>query len=77
MQEIAEQLADADIAEKARAIAGDDNSRVAENKERYEQKAETSNDLVIAQIAALDLARLTPLEAINLLYQYQEEIEKR
>ena len=43
----------------------------------YEQKAETSNDLVIAQIAALDLARLTPLEAINLLYQYQEEIEKR
>ena len=76
-KEIAEQLADADIAEKARAIAGDDGSRVAESQMSYEQKAETSNDLVIAQIAALDLARLTPLEAINLLYQYQEEIEKR
>ena len=37
----------------------------------------SSNNLVIAQIAALDLARLTPLEAINLLYQYQEEIAKR
>ena len=76
-KEIAEQLADADIAEKARAIAGDDGSRVAESQMSYEKKAETSNDLVIAQIAALDLARLTPLEAINLLYQYQEEIEKR
>ena len=76
-KEIAEQLADADIAEKARAIAGDDGSRAACAEFTNETKAETSNDLVIAQIAALDLARLTPLEAINLLYQYQEEIEKR
>ena len=42
-----------------------------------EEKVATTDDLVIAQIAALDLGRLTPLEAINLLYQYQDEIKKR
>ena len=47
------------------------------NVVKEEKTAATPDDLVIAQIAALDLGRLTPLEAINLLYEYQEEIKKR
>ena len=42
-----------------------------------EDSAVGPDHLVIAQIAALDLGRLTPLEAINLLYQYQDELKKR
>ena len=76
-KEIAEQLSDADIAEKARAIASDDSNSIHEKQDDYAKEPISSNDLVIAQIAALDLARLTPLEAINLLFQYQEEIAKR
>ena len=76
-KEIAIKLSDADIAEKARAIASDKAVFVQEEQKDYDNEPISSNDLVIAQIAALDLARLTPLEAINLLYQYQEEIAKR
>ena len=76
-KEIAIKLSDADIAEKARAIASDKAVFVQEEQKNYDNEPMSSNNLVIAQIAALDLARLTPLEAINLLYQYQEEITKR
>lgn len=76
-KEIAVQLADADMTAKARQIASEDGTYLFEEKATGEKKAATSDDLVIAQIAALDLGRLTPLEAINLLYQYQEEIAKR
>ena len=76
-KEIAIKLSDADIAEKARAIASDKAVFVQEEQKNYDNEPMSSNNLVIAQIAALDLARLTPLEAINLLYQYQEEIAKR
>ncbi len=41
-----------------------------------EDSAVGPDHLVIAQIAALDLGRLTPLEAINLLYQYQDELKE-
>uniref|UniRef100_UPI00386DD3D7 DNA mismatch repair protein MutS n=1 Tax=Frisingicoccus sp. TaxID=1918627 RepID=UPI00386DD3D7 len=76
-KEIVVQLVSTDIAAKAREIAGDDTSSAKETEEKCAEEATSSNDLVIAQIAALDLSRLTPLEAINLLYQYQEEIVKR
>lgn len=76
-KEIALSLSDADIAAKAREIALDEGHAECGNIVKEEKTAATPDDLVIAQIAALDLGRLTPLEAINLLYQYQEEIKKR
>ena len=76
-KEIALSLSDADIAAKAREIALDEGHAECGNVVKEEKRAETPDDLVIAQIAALDLGRLTPLEAINLLYEYQEEIKKR
>ena len=76
-KEIALSLSDADIAAKAREIALDEGHAESGNIVKEEKTAATPDDLVIAQIAALDLGRLTPLEAINLLYQYQEEIKKR
>lgn len=77
-KEIASQLSDADIAAKAREIATEEPNRIETEVERRQQDTAVRPDnLVIAQIAALDLGRLTPLEAINLLYQYQDEIKKR
>lgn len=76
-KEISLSLSDADIAAKAREIALDEGHVECGNVVKEEKRAETPDDLVIAQIAALDLGRLTPLEAINLLYEYQEEIKKR
>lgn len=76
-KEISLSLSDADIAAKAREIALDEGHAECGNVVKEEKRAETPDDLVIAQIAALDLGRLTPLEAINLLYEYQEEIKKR
>ena len=84
-KEIVLQLIDADIASKAREIASEevryldvsDEASVDSYVRESEEKVATTDDLVIAQIAALDLGRLTPLEAINLLYQYQDEIKKR
>ena len=80
-KEIVLQLVNADIASTAREIAGEE-AKYLENSEPSfveESRAEAAlpDDLIIAQIAALDLGRLTPLEAINLLYQYQDEIKKR
>ena len=76
-KEISLSLSDADIAAKACEIALDEGHAECGNVVKEEKRAETPDDLVIAQIAALDLGRLTPLEAINLLYEYQEEIKKR
>lgn len=76
-KEISLSLSDADIAAKAREIALDEGHAECGNVVKEEKRAETPDNLVIAQIAALDLGRLTPLEAINLLYEYQEEIKKR
>ena len=76
-KEISLSLSDADIATKAREIALDEGHAECGNVVKEEKTAATPDDLVIAQIAALDLGRLTPLEAINLLYEYQEEIKKR
>ena len=76
-KEISLSLSDADIAAKAREIALDEGHAECGNVVKEEKTAATPDDLVIAQIAALDLGRLTPLEAINLLYEYQEEIKKR
>lgn len=80
-KEIVLQLVNADIAAKAREIA-DEEAKYLESSEPLiaEETAEDAalpDDSIIARIAALDLGRLTPLEAINLLYQYQDEIKKR
>ena len=77
-KEIASQLSDADIASKAREIAIEEPNRMVHAPEAVPENSAVGPDhLVIAQIAALDLGRLTPLEAINLLYQYQDELKKR
>ncbi|MFR7476169.1 MutS-related protein, partial [Frisingicoccus sp.] len=78
-KEIVLQLIDADIASKAREIASEEVACLSgpEEKPQIVEEAASPEQMVIAQIAALDLARLTPLEAINLLYQYQDEIKKR
>ncbi|WP_418747856.1 DNA mismatch repair protein MutS [Frisingicoccus sp.] len=80
-KEIVLQLVNADIAAKAREIA-DEEAKYLESSEPLiaeETAADAAlpDDSIIARIAALDLGRLTPLEAINLLYQYQDEIKKR
>ena len=78
-KEIVLQLIDADIASKAREIASEEGACLSGSEENSQtvEEAASPDQMVIAQIAALDLARLTPLEAINLLYQYQDEIKKR
>lgn len=78
-KEIVLQLIDADIAAKAREIASEEGACLSgpEETPKVVEEAASPDQMVIAQIAALDLARLTPLEAINLLYQYQDEIKKR
>lgn len=78
-KEIVLQLIDADIAAKAREIASEEGTCLSgpEETPKVVEEAASPDQMVIAQIAALDLARLTPLEAINLLYQYQDEIKKR
>ena len=77
-KEIVSQLSDADIASKAREIAIEEPNRMVHAPEAVPEDSAVGPDhLVIAQIAALDLGRLTPLEAINLLYQYQDELKKR
>ena len=78
-KEIVLQLIDADIASKAREIASEEGACLSssEGNSQTVEEAASPDQMVIAQIAALDLARLTPLEAINLLYQYQDEIKKR
>ena len=75
-KEIAAQLSNADIAAKAREIAVSEQhietAMVAEEKERVN----AHQAAVCEKIMALDLARLTPLEAINLLYSYRDDLEK-
>ncbi len=81
-KDIAAQLSNADIAAKARAIAVSDPVSVSESISEHSLKAEPSDSLINQQaivcdkIMKLDLARLTPLEAINLLYSYRDELEK-
>ncbi len=75
-KEIAAQLSNADIAAKAREIAVMDSmtppALVAEDTVLIDPKQSE----VCEKIMGLDLARLTPIEALNLLYSYRDALEK-
>ena len=84
-REITEQLSDNDIANKVREIGvkTDDksSSSVANSREVKEEQISfkfvdtITTNTILDELKSLDLSKVTPIEAINLLYKYQEEIK--
>ena len=85
-REITEQLSDNDIANKVREIGvkTDDksSSSVANSREVKEEQISfkfvdtITTNTILDELKSLDLSKVTPIEAINLLYKYQEEIKR-
>ena len=76
-REITDKLSDNDIANKVKEI-GVKTEFVEEKEEQLTFKfvdTLTTNS-ILDELKELDLSKVTPIEAINLLYKYQEEIRK-
>ncbi|MDY3729922.1 MAG: DNA mismatch repair protein MutS [Candidatus Choladocola sp.] len=76
-REITDELSDNDIANKVKEI-GVKTEFVEEKEEQLTFKfvdTLTTNS-ILDELKELDLSKVTPIEAINLLYKYQEEIKK-
>lgn len=84
-REITEQLSDNDIANKVREIGvktdSKSSSAVANSREVKEEQISfkfvdtITTNTILDELKNLDLSKVTPIEAINLLYKYQEEIK--
>lgn len=84
-REITEQLSDNDIANKVREIGvktdSKSSSAVANSREVKEEQISfkfvdtITTNTILDELKSLDLSKVTPIEAINLLYKYQEEIK--
>ena len=83
--EIVDQLVENDLAEKAKNIRVADTGFVKEKKEpRKEKKSEVDGQLsffgseaesrVAQKIRGLNLSEMTPIAALNILYELQKEI---
>ena len=81
-REITEQLSDNDIANKVKEIGVKTDSKANKVQEKEEQitfkfvDTITTNS-ILDELKSLDLSKVTPIEAINLLYKYQEEITQK
>ena len=85
-REITEQLSDNDIANKVKEIGvkteAKSSSSVANSKEVKEEQISfkfvdtITTNTILDELKSLDLSKVTPIEAINLLYKYQEEIKR-
>ena len=84
-REITEQLSDNDIANKVKEIGvktdSKSSSAVANSREVKEEQISfkfvdtITTNTILDELKSLDLSKVTPIEAINLLYKYQEEIK--
>ena len=85
-REITDQLSDNDIANKVREIGvktdSKSSSAVANSREVKEEQISfkfvdtITTNTILDELKSLDLSKVTPIEAINLLYKYQEEIKR-
>ena len=86
--EIVDELSNNDIAEKVRNITVDDSVSENGHKHFHEKHFKENEQIgfdfvttmtvnsVLDEIKSLNLSSITPLEAMNLLYKFQEEIAK-
>ena len=80
------QLSDNDIANKVKEIGvktdSKSSSSIANSKEVKEEQISfkfvdtITTNTILDELKSLDLSKVTPIEAINLLYKYQEEIKR-
>jgi DNA mismatch repair protein MutS len=81
-REITNKLSDNDIANKVREIgvktdsASDNCNKVEDGQLTFKFVDTITTNTILDELKELDLSKVTPIEAINLLYKYQEEIKK-
>lgn len=84
-KEIVNQLLENDITETIRSISVEDGSSVKKKKEHLDEVDMTqmslfdtvSNDDIIEELKNVDIGHLTPLEALNKLYELQNKVKNR
>ena len=86
-KELVEELSDADIANRAKEVAQLSSSATKKKKRIPKLDEVDSNQLrlfdtvkdddIIAEIRDLELGRMTPIDALNMLYQMQTQIKNR
>lgn len=84
-KEIVNQLLENDITETIRNISVEDGSSVKKKKEHLDEVDMTqmslfdtvSNDDIIEELKNVDIGHLTPLEALNKLYELQNKVKNR
>ena len=86
-KELVEELSDADIASRAKEVAQLSSSTTKKKKRIPKLDEVDSNQLrlfdtvkdddIIAEIRDLELGRMTPIDALNMLYQMQTQIKNR
>ncbi len=83
-RELVEELSNADINARVKEIDADAGYKKAKSKNRHMEDQQLSlftmepvEDSVITSLKSLDLGKITPINALNLLYKYQEEINNR
>lgn len=84
-KEIAEQLMDNDIIEKVQSIAVDHSKNEKKKVTHYDEVDLTQMSLfdtvkdedVLEELKNIDISNLTPLEALNTLYQLQNKLKNR
>ncbi|NLL72640.1 MAG: DNA mismatch repair protein MutS [Clostridiales bacterium] len=74
---IVDELTKNDLAKKAKSITTDIEVRQKDKTAQLSLFSVTGNDDVITELREMDIARLTPIDAINKLYQMQEKIKDR
>ncbi len=74
---IVDELTKNDLAKKAKSITTDVEVRQKDKTAQLSLFSVTGNDDVITELREMDIARLTPIDAINKLYQMQEKIKDR
>ena len=84
---LVEELSDADIASRAREVA-QLNATIPVSRKRVSRPDEVDSnqlsifeavkdDTIISQIKELDLSHMTPIDALNTLYQLQSSVKNR
>ncbi len=86
-RELADELSNADISQKAKDIAayseksnkiGQEYRKVDEMEVRQMSLFDTvSDDSIVEEIKSLDIGRMTPIDALNMLYKLQGKINNR
>lgn len=83
-KELAEELEEADVAVKAREVIKPAEAKKKKKKKYDEVDLEqmtlfdaAGDDTIIAELKELDVANMTPVEALNTLYRFQNKIKNR